>query len=82
MQAFDNPRELLTTTALVDRFLSYVVLDTQSDAKNESRPSTPGQRVLLEKLKAELLELGLPEVDLDENGFLIAGLPGNCPVRP
>lgn len=79
MQPFDDAHQLLATTRLVERFLDYAVLDTQSDARSEARPSTPGQRVMLEKLKGELEELGLTGVTLDEHGFLLGTLPGNRP---
>jgi len=82
MQPFDDPRRLLDETSLVERFLRYVVVDTTSDPRSDSRPTTPGQRVLLEQLTQELRLLGLTEVSLDENGYLLAALPGNCDAPP
>lgn len=62
---------------LVERFLKYVSFDTQSDELTEVTPSTPGQMVFAEYLKTELVELGLEEITLDENGYLFATLPAN-----
>ncbi len=62
---------------LIDRFLSYVKFDTQSDELTNLTPSTPGQYRFAEHLKGEIEELGLSEVTLDENGYLMATLPAN-----
>ncbi|MCF0205026.1 MAG: peptidase T, partial [Muribaculaceae bacterium] len=62
---------------LIDRFLKYVKLDTQSDEDTNLTPSTPGQMVFVEELKKELEQLGLTEITLDENGYLFATLPSN-----
>lgn len=62
---------------IVDRFLKYVKFDTQSDDFTNMTPSTPGQMVFAKALKEELEELGLEEVSLDENGYLMATLPSN-----
>ena len=62
---------------LVDRFLSYVKFDTQSDELTNLTPSTPGQMIFAEHLKEELEALGLSEISLDENGYLMATLPAN-----
>lgn len=63
---------------VVDRFLEYVKFDTQSDELTNLTPSTPGQMVFAQYLEEKLNELGLKEVSLDENGYLMATLPGNC----
>lgn len=62
---------------LVDRFLSYVKFDTQSDELTNMTPSTPGQMVFARHLKKELEALGLQEITLDDNGYLMATLPAN-----
>ena len=62
---------------LVDRFLQYVKFDTQSDELTNMTPSTPGQMVFAEQLEKELRSLGLKDISLDENGYLMATLPGN-----
>ncbi|MBT8039357.1 MAG: peptidase T [Xanthomonadales bacterium] len=59
----------------VERFLEYVAYDTQSSEDSDSYPSTPGQRVLLERLRDECLELGLEDVEMDEYGYVFATVP-------
>lgn len=66
---------------VVDRFLKYVKFDTQSDELTNMTPSTPGQMIFAEHLKQELIELGLTDITLDENGYLMATLPGNISDR-
>ncbi len=67
------------TKELVERFLQYVKWDTQSSEETEGTPSTPGQMAFLRFLKEELKEIGLKEIELDENGYLFATLPSNTP---
>ena len=62
---------------LTDRFLEYVKFDTQSDELTNLTPSTPGQMIFARHLKTELEALGLSEINLDENGYLMATLPAN-----
>ncbi len=62
---------------LLDRFLSYVAQDTQSNDQTGVTPSTPQQMAFAKVLKEELIALGLEEVTLDENGYLMASLPSN-----
>lgn len=62
---------------LVDRFLHYVSFDTQSDDLTNMTPSTPGQMVFAQALEQELRRVGLTEITLDENGYLMATLPAN-----
>ena len=66
---------------LVDRFLQYVKFDTQSDELTNMTPSTPGQMVFAEHLRDELIEMGLQDVSLDENGYLFATFPSNIRDR-
>lgn len=63
---------------VTDRFLSYVDFDTQSDELTNMTPSTPGQMIFARYLKEELEKMGLEEISLDENGYLMATLPANC----
>lgn len=65
---------------VVDRFLNYVKFDTQSDELTNMTPSTPGQMEFAEYLKEELEKLGLSNISLDANGYLMATLPGNVPA--
>lgn len=61
---------------LMDRFLRYVAVDTQSSEESESQPSTAKQLNLLNMLCAELKELGL-EASVDEYGYVMARIPSN-----
>lgn len=70
---------------LLDRFLRYVQIDTQSDPHSPSQPSTEKQKDLGKVLAAELRELGLADAHLDEHGYVYATLPAtsgheNAPV--
>lgn len=62
---------------VVDRFIKYVKFDTESNTETHTTPSTPGQLVLAEELKKELIEIGLEDISLDGNGYLMATLPAN-----
>jgi len=62
---------------VLDRFLRYVRIDTQSRRDRTSSPSTPGQLDLGRVLVEELLSAGLDDALLDENGYVVATLPGN-----
>lgn len=65
---------------LVERFLTYVKVNTRSDANSQTTPTTVGQVVLAKMIETELHELGLADVHYNEqNGFLTARLPGNQP---
>lgn len=65
------------TMTVVDRFLQYVKFDTQSDELTNMTPSTPGQMVFAQHLEKELRAMNLTDITLDENGYLMATLPGN-----
>ena len=62
---------------LIDRFLEYVKFDTQSDELTNLTPSTPGQMIFARFLRDELERLGLEDISLDDNGYLMATLPAN-----
>jgi tripeptide aminopeptidase len=62
---------------LVERFLGYVKVDTQSDEQTGLTPSTPGQMIFAQQLRDELQAIGLSDVELDGNGYLYATLPAN-----
>jgi len=65
---------------LLDRFLRYVAVDTQSDENSESQPSTAKQLNLLRMLRDELLAMGV-EATLDEYGYVMATLPSNIDAQ-
>ena len=62
-------------TDCVERFLEYVKIDTQSREDSDTFPSTPGQLVLLQRLRDELKALGLEDVSMDQHGYVFATVP-------
>ena len=64
--------------SLLDRFLSYVAIDTQSDPKSTSYPSTGKQLTLLRLLHDQLLELGVTSVTLEPKGYVLAQIPATA----
>ena len=63
--------------SVVDRFLRYVKIDTQSDEHSSTVPSTKKQLKLANMLAEELRELGLDDAEVDDNGYVMATLPAN-----
>lgn len=63
---------------LVERFLNYVKIETTSNENNKECPSTPSQMQFQKILADELKKIGLQEVELDTNGYLMATVPSNC----
>lgn len=62
---------------LVERFIRYVKINTRSDESSRTCPSTPGQLELARLLTEELKEIGIQDITLDENGYVMATLPAN-----
>ncbi len=62
---------------LIERFLRYVSIDTQSDENSDTTPSTAKQLDLLNLLKKELEEIGLKDVSIDDKGYVMGTLPAN-----
>ncbi|MGB5434932.1 MAG: peptidase T [Maribacter sp.] len=60
---------------LIDRFLSYVIIDTQSNPKSKTTPSTEKQWNLATELAYELERIGLRDVTIDDNAYIMATLP-------
>jgi tripeptide aminopeptidase len=77
MRTFNNPADILEKTKILDRFLSYVKIDTQADEASPDCPSTKKQFDLANKLVDELKALGLDNASVDENGYVTAELEGN-----
>jgi tripeptide aminopeptidase len=69
------------THTVTERFLRYVVIDTQSDPASPTCPSTEKQKDLGRLLAAELREIGLSDAHLDEHGYVYATLPANTTKR-
>jgi len=65
------------TDSVLDRFLRYVVIDTQSDGASPSQPSTEKQKTLGRLLVSELLAIGLSDAAMDDNGYVYATVPAN-----
>ncbi len=64
-------------TSITDRFIKYTGFDTQSDPDTGLTPSTPGQMLFSAHLAEELKAVGLQDVELDDNGYIMATLPSN-----
>ncbi|SHG40844.1 peptidase T [Winogradskyella jejuensis] len=62
---------------LIERFISYVTIDTESDPKSETTPSTAKQWDLANKLVDELKDMGMSDVSIDDNAYIMATLPSN-----
>lgn len=62
---------------VIDRLITYAQVDTQSDENSNTCPSTPGQLALGQLLVDELKEIGMQDVTMDENGYVMATLPAN-----
>src|SRR6478672_2682664 len=62
---------------IIDRFIGYVKIDTESDANSPTTPSTKKQLVLAKLLVQELKDIGMKEVTIDKNGYVMATLPSN-----
>ncbi|MCM3755902.1 peptidase T [Sporosarcina aquimarina] len=62
---------------LLERFIRYAKIDTESDENSSTTPSSANQWDLLHLLKEELTTLGMEDITLDENGYLFATLPAN-----
>ncbi|MBL4963087.1 peptidase T [Bacillus halotolerans] len=62
---------------IIERFTTYVKVDTQSDESADTCPSTPGQLTLGNMLVDELKSIGMQDAAIDENGYVMATLPSN-----
>lgn len=63
--------------ALLERLITYVKIDTQADMTHPDCPSSPGQLTLANQLVVELKAMGMSDVTLDDNGYVMATLPRN-----
>jgi tripeptide aminopeptidase len=84
MAAYTSPLAEELARDVLERFLGYVRVDTQSHRDRERSPSTPGQLDLARMLVDELVAAGLKDAELDDNGYVMATLPatadGDAPV--
>ncbi len=70
---------MIDKEALINRFISYVTIDTESDPNSDTTPSSEKQWDLARKLKSELELMGMTEVTIDDNAYIMGTLPSNVP---
>ncbi len=70
-------QNMISKKNIINRFVSYVTIDTESDPESTTTPSTKKQWDLANKLAEELKEIGLEDVNIDENAYIMATLPSN-----
>ncbi|XCF05770.1 peptidase T [Tamlana crocina] len=68
---------MISKEHIIKRFISYVIIDTESDPNSNSTPSTKKQWDLAIKLTEELKAIGMSDVSIDENAYIMATLPSN-----
>lgn len=74
-----NSETLKKMQTIIDRFVSYVTIDTESDGESKTTPSTPKQWDLAHKLVADLKAIGMQDVTIDDKAYIMATLPSNVP---
>jgi len=68
---------MISKENIIKRFISYVTIDTESDPNSETTPSTKKQWNLANKLAEELKAIGMQDVSIDDNAYIMATLPSN-----
>ena len=68
---------MLDEQKIIERFISYVKIDSQSNAESEETPSTKTQWDIANKIVKDLKDIGLSRVSIDENAYIYATLPSN-----
>lgn len=68
---------MINKQEITNRFISYVTIDTESDPASDTTPSTVKQWDLARKLHQELIDMGMSDVSIDENAYVMATLPSN-----
>ncbi len=68
---------MINREELIERFVSYVTIDSESDPNSETTPSTQKQWDIANKLVQELKDMGLKDVSIDEHAYIMATLPSN-----
>ena len=68
---------MISKEAIIKRFISYVTIDTESDPTSDTTPSTEKQWDLANKLAEELKAIGMQDVSIDDNAYIMATLPSN-----
>lgn len=72
---------MISKEAIIKRFTSYVTIDTESDPNSETTPSTKKQWDLADKLFEELKSIGMSDVSIDDNAYVMASLPSNIKAK-
>lgn len=72
---------MISKEAITKRFISYVTIDTESDPNSETTPSTKKQWDLANKLFEELKSIGMSDVSIDDNAYVMATLPSNIKAK-
>jgi tripeptide aminopeptidase len=67
----------MTKQEILDRFISYITIDTESDPNSDTTPSSAKQWDLAHKLYKELIEMGMSDVTIDDHAYIMATLPSN-----
>ncbi|PKV49998.1 tripeptide aminopeptidase [Aquimarina sp. MAR_2010_214] len=68
---------MISKQHIIDRFISYVTIDTESDPESNTTPSTEKQWDLANKLVEDLKTIGLEDVSIDKHAYIMATLPSN-----
>lgn len=68
---------MISKQKIIDRFIAYVKIDTESDPDSDTTPSTAKQWNLAHKLAKELIAIGMKDVTIDNNAYIMATLPSN-----
>jgi tripeptide aminopeptidase len=68
---------MINSNTLLNRFLTYIKIDSQSNPNNENTPSTEKQWTIAHLLKEELERIGLHDVSIDDKAYIMATLPSN-----
>lgn len=68
---------MINSNTLLNRFLTYIKIDSQSNPNNENTPSTEKQWTIAHLLKEELERIGLQDVSIDDKAYIMATLPSN-----
>ncbi|GAA4235901.1 peptidase T [Postechiella marina] len=68
---------MISKEHIIKRFIGYVTIDTESDPNSETTPSTVNQWDLANKLAEELKTIGMEDVTIDDNAYIMATLPSN-----
>jgi tripeptide aminopeptidase len=72
-----TPSLMIDKQHIIKRFISYVTVDTESDPKSDTTPSTSKQWDLARALTKELISIGMKDVTIDPNSYVMATLPSN-----